>query len=120
MHIPSNPEYGVLNVASALQVVCYEIRMAWLEAKDGKAPHFDEWDMPPAKQQDLEYYFDHLEETLTRLGFLEKDNPRQTVTRIRRLYTRLRVDEMELSILRGILTSMQNYIHRHPDDKADD
>ncbi len=114
VHIPSNPEYGVLNVASALQVICYEIRMAWLQKEAGAAPHFDEWDVPPADQQQMEHYFKHLEETLVKLDFLDLDNPRQTVTRIRRLYNRLRMDEMELSILRGMLTAMQNYMFRNP------
>ncbi len=114
VHIPSNPEYGVLNVASALQVICYEIRMAWLSAKEGKLPHFDDWDMPPANQQQMDHYFKHLEETLVQLNFLDPDNPRQTLTRIRRLYNRLRLDEMELSILRGMLTATQNYIYKHP------
>lgn len=115
--IPSNPEYGVLNVAAALQVICYEIRMSWIEAVEGKAPHFDEWDVPPASQQQMEHYFRHLEETLAQLDFLDPDNPRQTITRIRRLYNRLRLDEMELAILRGMLTSMQNYIFHNSSKK---
>lgn len=114
--IPGNPEYPVLNIASALQVICYEIRMSHLTAEEGKAPHFDDWDMPPAKQQDVDYYFKHLEETLEKLGFYDPDNPRQTMTRLRRLYGRIRLDEMELSIMRGMLTSIQNFIHRADHD----
>lgn len=110
VHIPANPDYSSLNISAAVQVICYEIRMAFLTAKEGKLPHFDDWDMPPAKQQDLEYYYAHLQETLEKLGFLEPDNPRQTMTRLRRLYGRIRLDQMELSILRGILTASQNYI----------
>lgn len=115
--IPSNPEYGVLNVAAALQVICYEIRMAWIEATEGRAPHFDDWDVPPANQEQMEHYFRHLEETLAQLNFLDPDNPRQTITRIRRLYNRLRLDEMELAILRGMLTAVQNYIYHNPAKK---
>lgn len=117
VHIPSNPEYGVLNVASALQVLCYEIRMAWIAASEGKAVQFDEWDVPPADQENMEHYFKHLEETLAQLNFLDPDNPRQTLTRIRRLYNRLRLDQMELAILRGMLTAMQNYIFHNPPRK---
>lgn len=117
LHIPSNPEYGVLNVAAALQVVAYEIRMAWLTAQEGKAPHFNEWDVPPANQEQMEHYFRHLEETLAQLDFFDPENPRQTVTRIRRLYNRLRLDRMELAILRGMLTAMQNYIYHNPPKK---
>lgn len=116
LHIPSNPEYSALNISAAVQVICYEIRMAYLTAQDGKLPHFEDWDQPPAQQQDLEYYYAHLQETLETLGFLEPDNPRQTMTRLRRLYGRIRPDQMELSILRGMLTATQNYIF-HTDNK---
>lgn len=50
------------------------------------------------------------------LNFLEPGNPRQTMTRLRRLYSRVRLDEMELSIMRGILTASQNYVF-HTDKK---
>lgn len=111
VHIPANPEYSSLNVAAALQVVAYEVRMSALAAEQGGVPvHFDDWDQPPAQLQDVEMYFTHLEETLTRLGFLTADNPRQTMTRLRRLYNRVRLDQMELGILRGVLTSVQNQI----------
>lgn len=120
VHIPANPEYTSLNIAAALQVIAYEIRMSALTAEQGGVPvHFDDWDMPPAQQKDLELYYIHLQETLERLGFLAPDNPRQTVTRLRRLFNRVRMDQMELSILRGVLTSMQNYIyHANNREKA--
>tara|TARA_B100000446_G_scaffold50717_1_gene46746 strand:- start:190 stop:981 length:792 start_codon:yes stop_codon:yes gene_type:complete len=110
VHIPSNPEYSSLNLGAAVQVLCYEVRMAWLAAKEGKLPHFDDWDQPPANHKALELYYEHLQETLEQLSFLEPGNPRQTMTRLRRLYSRVRLDQMELSILRGVLTSIQNFI----------
>ena len=91
--------------------------MSCLNAAQGKPIHFDDWDMPPANHQALEHYFLHLQQTLEKLGFWDPDNPRQTMTRLRRLYTRIRLDEMELSILRGVLTSIQNFIYRHEKDK---
>lgn len=115
VHIPSNPDYSSLNIAAAIQVLCYEIRVSYLAKADGKALHYEDWDVPRAPQEALEHYFAHLEETLAKLNFLDPDNPRQTVTRLRRLYQRLRLDEMELSILRGMLTSIQNYIQHHQD-----
>lgn len=119
VHIPANPEYSALNLGAAVQVICYEMRLAVLQQEQGKPLHFDDWDVPPAKHSDLEMYYDHLQETLVKLGFLDLDNPRQTVTRLRRLYNRIRLDEMELSILRGILTSTQNYIY-HNNKKVED
>ena len=112
VHIPSNPEYSSLNIASAVQVLCYEIRMASLADDAGCVPSFDEWDQPPAKINDLELYFEHLEQALVDIGFHDRANPRQTMTRLRRLYSRIRLDEMELSILRGVLTAIKNAAHK--------
>ena len=112
VHIPSNPDYSSLNLAAAVQVLCYEVRMASLADAEGKLPSLDEWDVPPAKVEDLELYFQHLEEALVDIGFHDPANPRQTMTRLRRLFGRIRLDEMELSILRGVLTSMRNAAER--------
>ena len=112
VHIPSNPEYSSLNLAAAVQVLCYEVRMASLSAAQSESPALPDWDMPPARAEDLELYFRHLEQALVDLGFHDRENPRQTMTRLRRLYGRIRLDEMELSILRGVLTSIQNAVHR--------
>lgn len=111
VHIPANPEYSSLNIAAAIQVVCYEIRMSAVAPSDGKPLTFNDWDVPRAKNEAMEHYYSHLETTMAQLKFLDPDNPRQTVTRMRRLFNRIRMDEMELSILRGMLTSIQNHIH---------
>lgn len=112
VHIPSNPDYSSLNLATAVQVLAYEVRVAWLEAEQGAALSYADWDRPPARASDLELYFDHLRQALGELGFIDPDNPRQTMTRLRRLFSRVRPDDMELGILRGMLTAIQNHIHR--------
>jgi len=109
VHIPSNPEYSSLNLAAAVQVLCYEVRMASLADAEGLIPALTEWDVPPARAEDLEMYFQHLEQALVDIGFHDRNNPRQTMARLRRLYSRIRLDEMELSILRGVLTAIQNF-----------
>ena len=109
VHIPANEDYSSLNLATAVQVITYEIRMAYLKATSGNTLPNHLWDMPPANTQALESYYKHLEETLVYVGFLDANNPQQTMTRLRRLYNRVRVDQMEVNILRGILTAMQNY-----------
>ncbi|MFT7561827.1 MAG: tRNA (cytidine32/uridine32-2'-O)-methyltransferase [Flavobacteriales bacterium] len=113
VHIPANPDYSSLNIAAAIQVICYEIRMSALAPADGTSLTFDDWDAPRAKHEALERYYEHLEETMVKLNFLDPDNPRQTVTRMRRLFNRIRMDEMELNILRGMLTSIQNSVHHN-------
>ncbi|MFT7222620.1 MAG: tRNA (cytidine32/uridine32-2'-O)-methyltransferase [Cellvibrionaceae bacterium] len=119
IHIPTNPEYSSLNLAAAVQVLAYEVRLACLDVQNSGEPlHFDDWDMPPANQQALEDYYQHLQQTLERLDFLQPDNPRQTMTRLRRLFSRIRMDQMELAILRGMLTATQNYIY-HTDKRLE-
>jgi tRNA (cytidine32/uridine32-2'-O)-methyltransferase len=116
LHIPANEAYSALNLATAVQVVCYELRMTMLTERDGVEPHFDDWDQPPVNNKELEYYYRHLQETLEKLDFITHDNPRQTMTRLRRLYSRARLDQMELNILRGILTATQN-AHFHSSNR---
>jgi len=110
VHIPADEEYPVLNVAMAVQVICYELRMAALST-EGKLPteifYQQEWDVPPATADDIELFFRHLEQAMTEVGFHEPENPRQTLTRLRRLFNRIRPDKMEVNILRGFLTAVQ-------------
>jgi len=111
VHIPANEEYSSLNLATAVQVLCYEVRMAFLKQTAGNTLPNHTWDMPPADAGALENYYGHLEQTLAELGFLDPENPKQTMTRLRRMYNRVRMDQMELNILRGVLTAMQNYVY---------
>lgn len=112
--IPANPEYPVLNVASAIQVLSYELRKQWLAAQDGEQATDPQmlvecvrWDKPPATADELERFFTHLETTLLDLRFFVVDDPRQLLVRLRRLFLRARPDEVELRILRGVLSSVQ-------------
>lgn len=113
LHIPANPVYSALNLGTAVQVVAYEIRQAALAATETSAtPAWAAWDIAPAKIEDLEFYFEHLEQTLVDIGFHKRENPRQTMARLRRMFHRIRPDQMELNILRGILTGTQQTAQR--------
>jgi len=110
VHIPTNEEYSSLNMAMAVQVLCYELRMAALAANGqlNLSPEiFAKWDMPPARAEEMELFFEHLEQVMVEVGFHERENPRQTLTRLRRLFNRVRMDKMELNILRGMFTAIQ-------------
>lgn len=113
VHIPSNPDYSSLNLATAVQVLSYEIRMASLADAEGNLPSLQEWDQPPVTADDLEYFHEHLAQTMADLDFYDPDNPKQLLTRMRRLFNRLRMDEMEVSILRGLLSSVQRTIKKN-------
>ncbi len=101
--IPANPDYSSLNLAMAVQVVCYELRMALIESGlEGKleAPE----SMALATNDELERFYAHLEETLLHIGYLNPAAPKKLFERLRRLYARARLEKEEINLLRGILT----------------
>lgn len=101
VYIPSNPDYSSLNLAMAVQVIAYELR--WAQGLDTKP---DGGESPPASVEDLEYFYEHLERVLLGSGFLNPDNPRTLMRRLRRLFNRAHLDENELNIMRGILSAL--------------
>lgn len=105
-HIPSHEAYPSLNLAMAVQILCYEVRMAALGTSEGTEEDAV-WDTPFAPAEDMARFYQHLEETLVQIGFLDPQAPRQLMRRLKRLYNRVRLDEMELNILRGILSETQ-------------
>ena len=115
LNIPTSAEYSSLNLAMAVQIVCYELRMAG-ESRAARAPADSEWDAPFATHENMERFYAHLEQTLAALEFLDPKAPRQLMARLRRLYGRVRLDEMELNILRGILSETDKWIARAPRD----
>jgi tRNA (cytidine32/uridine32-2'-O)-methyltransferase len=109
LNIPTSADYSSLNLAMAVQVVCYELRML-LDADRLPRAEDEEWDAPFATLENMERYYQHLEQTLIDIEFLDPAAPRQLMVRLRRLYSRVRLDEMELNILRGILSETQKSI----------
>ncbi len=104
--IPTNPEFSSLNVASAIQVLCYEIYRKSDGEQDSRILESIE---PYATSNDLEGYFAHLEQVLVTTRFLDLDNPGLLMQRLRRLYQRIDLSKTELNILRGILSSVEKY-----------
>jgi TrmH family RNA methyltransferase len=105
VHIPTDPVYGSLNLAMAVQVLAYETRMAHLE--DWRPPAEIGEQTPLAEVEEVERFYAHLEQALTELEFLDPANPRQLMRRLRRLFGRVRLDKNEVNILRGILSAAQ-------------
>jgi tRNA (cytidine32/uridine32-2'-O)-methyltransferase len=105
MQIPANPEYSSLNIAAAVQVVAYELRLASLD--QSFLPN--EWDYRLANAGEMEKFFTHLQEVLIEIDFLKVNAPRKLMTRLRRLFLRTRPDVMEMNILRGMLTAIKEF-----------
>ena len=115
--IPVNTDYGVLNVAQAIQVICYEMRVATLEliekttdtaavmpVTDSEDMH---WDEPLVTHEQMEQFYPHFEKMLADIEFLDPKNPRLLPLRLRRLFGRIQLDKMEYHLLRGIFTRVQ-------------
>ena len=105
--IPSNPEFSSLNLAMAVQVLTYELRLASDEAAQPRPLY--EPDAPLATSAELEHFYAHLEQVLRDVHFLDPDNPRHLMRRLRRLFVRAAPDQNEVNILRGILTAVERY-----------
>jgi tRNA (cytidine32/uridine32-2'-O)-methyltransferase len=118
--IPSNGEYGVLNMAQAVQVICYELRMSLLgeqlDTSNTQSHRYHQMlpelpsDQPPASQQEVQLLLEHLQQLMEKSNFLDPANPGQVVTRLRRLFLRARPDKMEVSILRGVLAALEKHL----------
>lgn len=100
--IPANPDYSSLNLAMAVQVIAYEIRVA----AGGEATLPIRRETPLATSEQLEHLFAHLERVLRGSDFLDPANPKHLMLRLRRLFNRAELDENEVAILRGILSAV--------------
>ena len=112
--IPANPEYSSLNLSMAVQLVCYELRMlalvSSLESPSGLSTtaSTDKANLNPlATNEELERFYAHLEETLLKIGYLNPNAPKKLFERMRRLYSRARLEKEEINLLRGVLTLTQ-------------
>ncbi|RQR27976.1 RNA methyltransferase [Burkholderia sp. Bp9142] len=100
-HIPANPAYSSLNLAQAIQVLAYELRVAFLE--QGAEPHQAQAEAGTLAQSDeIERMYAHLENALIALDFLDPRNPKKLMPRLRRLFARTGLEREEVNILRGI------------------
>jgi tRNA/rRNA methyltransferase len=102
--IPANPEYSSLNLAMAVQLVCYELRMSILNNAPERGEAAGE---VLATNDELERFYKHLEETLLHIGYLNPNAPKKLFERMRRLYARARLEKEEINLLRGVLTLTQ-------------
>lgn len=104
IQIPANPDYSSLNLAAAVQVIAYELRVASLQHEVIS----EEWDYRFANADEMERMFQHMETVLQQVDFLKLNAPRKLMTRLRRFFLRARPDVMEINIFRGIMTAVQD------------
>jgi TrmH family RNA methyltransferase len=111
LRIPCNSEYSSLNIAAAVQVVCYELFVATGLQADVLVG--DKGDQPLATALQMESFYEHLHQTLIDIGFMHPDKSKSIMRRLRRIFNRTLLDTKELDILRGILRMSQNHNKGH-------
>lgn len=112
VHIPSDPDFSSLNLAAAVQVLSYEVRMQSL-ARQGLSTTFAKpaaEEEPPVTAEQMELFYQHLQQVMVEIGFLDPQQPKKLMSRLRRLYERGQPNQVEMNILRGILTETQKAI----------
>ena len=110
--IPANPEYTSLNLGSAVQLLCYELRLA---AFDGRPPVVSKaipFASPLATNDDVERFYAHLERVMISTEFLDPQQPKRLLPKLRRLFGRSELERDEINILRGILDAVERKIRK--------
>jgi tRNA (cytidine32/uridine32-2'-O)-methyltransferase len=102
--IPANPDYSSLNIAAAVQTLCYEIRVNYLDIQAKQHAPSLQTEYPLS--EDLERFYVHLEQTLKDVNFIVPNHPGEVMTKLRRLFNRVSPETQELNILRGMLSSI--------------
>ena len=105
--IPSSPEYGSLNLAAAVQILTYEVRMA-----AGLTGGYAAVTYQLAGQEEIEGLHRHAARTMRDLGFFNPERPRRLLPRLRRLFARTRLEQEEVNILRGVLSSVDQALRK--------
>ena len=104
VHIPSDPEYSSLNLSQAVQILAYEIRLAYLDENERSE---DYWDVDLANNEQTERLINHMDELMQEVDFYDIENPRKLLVRVRRFFKRSKIDVMEANIFRGFFSTIQ-------------
>lgn len=117
VQIPTDPEYSSLNLAAAVQLMAYELRLsalhfdtAWAHSRSVPITPVDQ--RSPAPAQEFERFLEHFANLLKDIRFYSSKNPEKLLTRVRRLFQRAEMDQREIQILRGVLSETQNALNR--------
>jgi tRNA/rRNA methyltransferase len=100
INIPANPEYSSLNLSQAAQVLAYECRVAALGDAQGASDIGFHGQAAGLTQ--IEGMYEHLERALVAIDFLDADNPKKLMPRLKRLFSRTQLETEEVNIVRGI------------------
>ncbi|MFM2485002.1 tRNA (cytosine(32)/uridine(32)-2'-O)-methyltransferase TrmJ [Celerinatantimonas yamalensis] len=100
VNVATNPDYSSLNLAMAVQILCYEVRMAYLDSPEPEMRAYPE-------NQDMENFYSHFERVLHQIGFIVPKHPGKVMDKLRRMFNRIRMEQNELNTMRGILSAIE-------------
>jgi tRNA (cytidine32/uridine32-2'-O)-methyltransferase len=110
--IDANPEYSSLNLAAAVQTLCYEIRMHSIALERAPYAEQEAKESPYPLSKELENFYEHFEETFADSGFIRSKHPGVIMSKVRRMFNRTRLESQELAILRGMLSSVDKIVKK--------
>ena len=105
--IPANAEYSSLNLAAAVQIICYEFLLLNYDNKKDQKEEIES----RITSKKMEQFYEHLQQCMSDVGYYDEDNPRKLMYRVRRIFNRINLDESEYNIMRGFLSKIQNKIN---------
>lgn len=120
LRIPVNPDFSSLNLGAAVQVVAYECAQALQIASLNPTSERQSEVEPAASGQDMQHLYDHLQRVMIATGFMDEDNPKLLMRRLRRYFERNRPSDRELAIFRGILSATEKPIRSKKVPEPDD
>lgn len=107
IYIPTNPNFSSLNVAAAVQLIAYEIRMA-----KKISTSTDLYNTELANVEETQAFYQHLQQTLQTISFLHFNNQNSIMAKLKKLFNRVQLEKTEVNILRGILTAVDTITKR--------
>lgn len=106
LFIEANPDYPVLNVSQAIQLVCYELRRASLNKASSVV------EAPYPRQREMVLFFEHLERVLRRVNFIIPQHEGRALDKLKRYFNRTRPEKTEMGMLRGVLNAIEETLDR--------
>lgn len=106
VNIPSNPDFSSLNLAQAVQIIAYELRMKIMSPKIEVRMQEEK----RASVDEVEQFYTHLQDVLVAIDFLKLSNPKKLMHRLRRMFNRIQLEQLDINILRGILSNIQRML----------
>ena len=114
IQISTNPQFSSLNIAAAVQIICYELHKYLLHPETESIPIKNNTELASIAQ--IQQLYEHLQQSLIDIGYFDPDKPRRLMRRLKRVINRSQLDANEYNIVRGILSAVQEASQKMRDE----